>query len=167
MKLITVNRQPSEADCTLSKFFSDDGLITGVGVEDEKRDVKVKGETCIDAGLYDLDLRFSPRFSKEYFRDDKGNIIHLSKRTTDALKKQYHTEHELIWVKNVQNFEFILIHWGNTDDDTDGCYIVGSAFGLIKGQAAVLNSRNKYMEIYPIIWRAIKAGKVQIKYVNN
>jgi len=82
MKLITVNRNASEADCTLSKFFSDDGLVTGVGVEDEKRDKKVKGETRIDAGLYDLGLRISPRFSKEYFRDDNGNVIHHSKRTT-------------------------------------------------------------------------------------
>lgn len=167
MKLITVNREPSEADCTLSKFISDDGLISGVGVEDEKRSVKVKGETRIDAGIYDLDLRYSPKFSKEYFRDDNGNIILASKRTTEELKKRYHTPHELIWVKDVHDFEFILLHWGNSDDDTDGCYIVGSTFGKIHGQNGVLNSRNKYIEIYPVIWRAIKAGKVQIEYKDN
>lgn len=164
MKLIIVERQESEVDCTLSKFFSDDGLVTGVGVEDEKREVKVKGETCIDAGIYDLDLRISPRFTKEYFRDENGNLIAASKRTTDELKKRYAFPHELIWIKNVPEFEFVLIHWGNTDDDTDGCYIVGSMFGKVASQSGVLNSRNKYMEIYPLIWRAIKAGKVQIEF---
>jgi len=109
----------------------------------------------------------SPRFSKEYFRDDNGNIILASKRTTDELKKRYHTPHELIWVKEVPRFEFILWHWGNTDDDTDGCYVVGSVVGNINGQGAVLNSRQKYMEIYPVIWRAIKAGKVQVEYKDN
>lgn len=167
MKLITVNRQPSGVDCTLSKFFSDDGLVTGFGVEDEKRDVKVKGETRIPAGLYDLDLRISPRFSKEYYRDANGNLIAASKRTTDDLKKKYPYEHELIWVKNVPGFEFILWHWGNTDDDTDGCYIVGSSFAKINGQDGVAGSRLKYTEIYPVIWRAIHAGKVQVEYKDN
>lgn len=167
MKKITVQRQTSAKDWTLSKFYSDDGLVTGVGVEDEKRDVKVKSETRIPAGLYDFDLRISPKFSKEYYRDGNGNVIHASKRNTDELKKQYPYEHELIWVKNVPGFDFILWHWGNTDDDTDGCYIVGSTFGKIKDQDGVLNSRNKYMEIYPIIWRAIQAGKVQVEYIDN
>ena len=167
MKLITVNRQPNTSDWTLSKFISDDGLISGVGVEDEKRDVKIKGETRIPAGIYDLDLRLSPRFTKEYARDENGNLILVSKRTTEELKKRYAFPHELIWVKDVPGFEFILWHWGNTDDDTDGCYIVGSVFGNINGQGAVLNSRQKYMEIYPVIWRAIMAGKVQVEYKDN
>ena len=164
MKKIIVTRDPSAKDWTLSKFLSDDGLVVGVGVEDEKRDTKLKGETRIPAGTYDLDLRISPRFSKEYFRDGNGNLIASSKRTTKELKDKYPYAHELIWVKDVPGFEFILWHWGNTDDDTDGCYIVGSSFGTISGQSGVVNSRNKYMEIYPIIWRAINAGKVQVEY---
>lgn len=164
MKKITVQRQPSDKDWTLSKFFSDDGLITGVGVEDEFRADKVKGETRIPAGTYDLDLRISPRFSKEYFRDENGNLIHTSKRTTAELMNKYAFQHELIWVTNVPGFEFILWHWGNTDDDTDGCYIVGSSFETFGNQKGVGGSRIKYMEIYSTIWRAIKAGNVQVEY---
>ena len=165
MKKITVERQTSAKDWTLSKFFSDDGLVTGVGVEDEMRAVKVKGETCIPNGIYDLDLRHSPKFSESYYRDGNGNIISSKDRHSSAdLQNKYKYPHELIWVKNVPNFEFVLWHWGNTDDDTEGCYIVGSSIGKIKEQDGVLNSRNKYVEIYPIIWRAINGGKVQVEY---
>lgn len=161
--LVNVKRLPSEKDWTLSEFFID-GKKKGVGVEDEKREIKVHGETRITEGLYNLGLRYSPKFSSFYFRDDEGNLLHVSQRITPEQKAQYHTAHEMIWVMDVPNFEYILWHWGNTDDDTHGCYIVGSVFGTVKGQKAVLNSRKKYEEIYPIIWRAIKKGLTQVKY---
>jgi hypothetical protein len=164
MKHIFVERQPSTKDWTLSKFYSDCKTISGVGVEDEKRTTKVKGETCIPAGTYPLDLRISPRFSKEYYRDDDGNLIAPSQRTTPELQQRFHTLHELIWVRNVPGFEFILWHFGNTDDDTEGCYIVGSVFGKVKGQDGVVNSRKKYTDIYPHIWRAIKKDVVNVTY---
>jgi hypothetical protein len=63
----------------------------------------------------------------------------------------------MIWVTNVPNFKFILWHWGNTDKATHGCYCVGGYFGWLKGRRAVLASRKKYMEIYPLIWKALKA----------
>lgn len=160
---VTVIRQPSQVDWTLSAFFFD-GVKKGVGIEDEYRTAKVKGETRIPNGIYKLGLRVSPRFSNSFFRDDNGNIIESAKRTTPELKKKYHTAHELVWVLNVPNFDFILWHWGNTDDDTDGCYIVGSAFGTIGKQAAVLNSRKKYIEIYPLLYQAIKSKECTVEY---
>lgn len=164
IKELFVDRLPSEKDWTLSKFYSDDQSVSGVGVEDEKRDVKVKGETRIDNATYPLGLRHSPKFSKHYFRDDEGFIIAAKERTTPELKARYHTEHELIWVMNVPKFEYVLWHWGNDDDDTDACYIVGSIIAPIGGQKGVQNSRKKYVEIYPKIWRAIKAGQVNVTY---
>ncbi len=157
--LITVLRQPSLTDCTLSNFQADDNSFKGVGVEDEKRDEKVKGETRIANGIYPLSLRVSPKFSKEYYCDDDGNLIWHKHRTTVELQKRYHAPHELIWVMDVPGFDYILLHWGNTDDDTEGCYIVGSAFGKINGQNGVVASRKKYVEIYPIIWRAIEQAE--------
>lgn len=160
---VLVLREPSEADWTLSTFFFDD-KETGVGIEDEKRTVKVKGETCISEGVYEMGLRASPKFSYSYYRDDEGNLIDNKSRKTIELQKKYHTAHEMIWVMDVPNFEFILWHWGNTDDNTDGCYIVGSKFGTIDKQKAVLSSREKYIEIYPILYQAIKKGKVTVEY---
>lgn len=164
---ITINRQKGAADWTLSTFTANDNSFKGVGVEDEFRKTKVHGETRIPAYRYELSLTYSPKFSKEYFRDDEGNLILAKDRTTTELKTRYHTEHEAITVNNVVNFSRVLWHWGNTDDDTDACYIVGSVFGKTKGQDGVLNSRKKYTEIYPIIWRALKAGKVFANYVDH
>lgn len=159
-----VDRNPSQPDWTLSKFYSSERSVQGVGVEDEKRAVKQKGETCISVGTYNLGLRYSPKFSKSYYRDDEGNLIAAKDRITVEQMRKYHTQHEMIWVMDVSNFEFILWHWGNTDDHTDGCYIVGSTYGAFGTQKGVSGSRAKYMEIYPIIFRAIKAGKATVTY---
>lgn len=164
---IFINRLKGAADWTLSNFESYDKTVKGVGVEDEFRAVKVKKETRIPAGEYEMILTDSPKFSGEYYRDDQGNLIRAKDRKTEEQKQKYKWPHELITVSNVKNFDRILWHWGNTDDDTDGCYLVGSVFGKTKGQDGVLNSRKKYTEIYPVIWRAIKKGKVTVQYIDN
>lgn len=169
MKTIFVNRQKGQKDWTLSTFNSDDNSIKGVGVEDEKRDVKVFGETRIGAGTYELTLTSSPKFSKEYYRDENGNLM-LAKDWNLAkpeVKAVFKFPHELITVTGVKNFDRILWHWGNTDLDTHGCYIVGSVFGKTKGRDGVINSRKKYTEIYPLIFRAIKKGKLNVIYTDN
>lgn len=155
---VEVIRKPSEKDWTLSEFFFD-GVRRGVGVEDERREIKVKGETRIDEGEYYFDLRFSPKFSNSYFRDDQGNIISAKERVNPELIRKYHTAHEMLWVRDPLNFQFILWHWGNTDDDTEGCYIVGSVIGKVQGQDGVINSRKKYTDIYPILWRSVQEAK--------
>lgn len=145
---IAVERYPSAQDWTLSEFFIN-GVRFGFGVEDEKRNIKVKGETRIPNGIYEMGLRISPRFSKHYFSDDQG-FLNVVK------SERFYKEHELIWVKDVPLFEYILWHWGNTDDDTDGCYIVGSSFDTFNGQKGVANSRATYVKIYPLIYAMIK-----------
>lgn len=160
IELIRIERFKSEKDCTLSKMYIK-GQYMGFVIEDEIRKVKVKGETAIPQGTYDLDTRFSPRFSRFFDYDSKSKtLISNDKRTG---------KHPLIWIKNVPNFEFILIHWGNTDDDSDGCLIVGDKLGVIKGQTAVLNSRIFYRRIYPILIEELlkKDQKCKITITNN
>jgi hypothetical protein len=166
MKLIThidVNREPSEADWTLSKFYFNSELI-GVGVEDEFRVEKVHGETRIPNGTYQLGLHSGGRMCDEYYRNSAGVLLPKKERTTDILKAMYHTPHEMIHVLDVPGFEYILWHWGNTDDDSSGCYIVGSTFGSINGQRGVLSSRAKYTAIYPQLWNSIKNTNVSVTY---
>lgn len=140
MSLIKVERFIHKKDWTISKVYVD-GKLFCYAIEDEKRDVKVKGETRIPDGIYELGTRWSPKFSSTY-------------------------NHDMIWVKNVPNFEFILIHWGNTDDDTDGCLILGDKIGVVKGQEAVLNSRATYVKFYKAVIDKIKQGGQKIEYVS-
>lgn len=154
---IIVERFDSEKDWTLSEFFIDN-IKKGLGVEDEKRSVKVKGETRIPAGIYELGLRQSPKFSSSYYVDKDGNLSQIK-------SDRFARAHELIWVKDIPGFEFVLWHWGNTDDDTDGCYIVGSSTSTFNGQKGVGGSRAKYVEIYPIIWKMIKEAQEKGKKI--
>lgn len=109
-------------------------------IEDASRTTKIKGETCIPLGVYPLDKRFSPHFSKAY-------------------------NHDMIWVQNVPGFEFILIHWGNTISDTEGCLIIGDKIGIVNQKDAVLNSRATYLKFYAKVIDQVKAGGQSIEYV--
>ena len=67
------------------------------------------------------------------------------------------------------NFEYILIHTGNTDEHTAGCLLVGDSqqanFGESNG--FVGSSNQAYKRIYPPIAKAIEDGeKVTITYVD-
>lgn len=45
-------------------------------------------------------------------------------------------------VDNVPNRSHILLHAGNTSDDTQGCILVGLQFGELKGRPAILRSKD-------------------------
>jgi hypothetical protein len=152
MSHLRVDRYPSEIDWTLSEYF----LLSekfGVGVEDEYRAKKVHGETRIPNGIYPITFEHSPKFSDSYFMDVDGN---LSRTKTE----RFNQPHLLLTVLGVQGFSRILWHWGNSDEDTEGCYVVGSYFGKIntkKGvKEGVLESRPNYVKLYPKIYQLWK-----------
>lgn len=49
-------------------------------------------------------------------------------------------------IMDVPDREDILFHWGNTDEDTLGCVLVGEEFGKLYGQGAILRSKNGFNE---------------------
>ena len=113
-------------------------------LEDEFREVKVRKETRIPAGTYELKLRTEGSLNERY-------------------KTRFFDIHEgLIWLQDVPNFRWIYIHCGNTDDHTDGCILVGSFLRLNR----VLNSRSTYRAIYPGIVENIKAGPTYIEIID-
>ncbi len=81
-------------------------LFLNYTLEDEFREVKVKGETCIPNGLYEIAQRkvLSP-MTERYRRKYKWFDWHLE-------------------LQNVESFQNIYIHIGNKDEDTDGCILV-------------------------------------------
>ena len=120
-------------------------------LEDEHRDEKVMGETRVPAGTYAITLRktggFNSRYSKKYGDMHKG----------------------MLWVRDVPNFEYILIHTGNTDEHTAGCLLLGDSqqanFGSSNGMVG--SSVNAYKRVYPPIAKALEEGKsVSITYTN-
>ena len=104
-------------------------------LEDEDREEKVMHETRIPAGTYKLRLKtwggYHDRYSKRFADMHKG----------------------MIEVLEVPNFEHILIHCGNDEDDTSGCLLVGS-------------STMAYKRIYPPIAEALERGECTITYTD-
>ena len=153
MKL-EVLRFSSQTDCTHGILFE----VTDIGkrflcytLEDEHRALKVKGETRIPAGTYNIKLRkeggFNQRYTKKYSNIHRG----------------------MLHVVDVPGFEYILIHTGNTDEHTAGCLIVGDSQenNLILRDGFVGKSVNAYKRIYPSIAKAIEQGEeVTITYID-
>ena len=121
-------------------------------LEDERRAFKVKGETRVPAGTYKIDLRTEGGFHSRYERKYPG--VHIG----------------MLHVLDVPNFEYILIHTGNTDEHTAGCLIVGDSQenNAIISDGFVGKSVNAYKRIYPSIAKAIQQGEeVTITYIDH
>ena len=151
MKL-QVLRFSSESDSTNGLLFDvTEGVkFLAYTLEDEKRDEKVMSETRIPAGTYEVKLR------------TEGG--HHNKYTS-----RYGSMHKgMLWLQDVPNFKWILIHCGNTDEHTAGCLLVGDSQenNQIKENGFIGSSSNAYKRIYPSIAEAIENEKVTIEYID-
>ena len=118
-------------------------------LEDESRETKVYGETCIPEGEYQIK-----------FRNEGGYHAKYSKRFADI-------HMGMLEVCDVPNFKYILIHCGNTDEDTAGCLLVGDTQenNNIKKNGFIGRSTAAYTRIYPDIADALREGEdVTIEY---
>jgi hypothetical protein len=118
-------------------------------LEDESRKEKVYGETCIPEGKYRIN-----------FRAEGGYHAKYSKRFADI-------HMGMLEVCDVPNFKYILIHCGNTDEDTAGCLLVGDTQenNNIKKNGFIGRSTAAYTRIYPDIADALSRGEeVSIEY---
>ena len=145
--LLTVNRFTSDSEATLSTV-SIDGVFECFGLEDEHRIDKVPGETRIPSGFYSVRLRTVGGFHANY--SDRFAGIHQG----------------MLQVMDVPGFELILIHVGNTDEDTAGCLLVGCNANTSQG-LSVGSSVKAYKRLYSRVIEAAKADQLTIQYWDN
>lgn len=66
-------------------------------------------------------------------------------------------KYQNVWqVEGVPGRSAILVHQGNTIDDTQGCILVGASLGEVKGKPAVTGSRvalDKLREHLPMVFK--------------
>ena len=126
---ITVERRYLGAAYTIGSMYVD-GVYFCDTLEDRVRNLakedKVKHETAIPYGQYQVVLNMSPRFKRELPR-----------------------------LLNVPHFEGILIHRGNTANDTSGCILVGE--NKVKGK--VINSTGYELKLVDICRSALSKGE--------
>lgn len=119
-------------------------------LEDEKREVKVYGETRIPQGTYKIEYRkeggYHNKYTKRFPRIHRG----------------------MLEVRDVPNFTHILLHCGNTDNDTDGCLLVGNVISQnITKDGFLGQSTDCYKRIYPILADILDTQKhLSIKIIN-
>lgn len=140
---LKVKRFADNKKATLGYIFVD-GVPFCFTLEDEERTTKVKGETRIPEGTYEIK-----------YRKEGGHHATYSKK--------YGNKHfGMLELQNVPNFQFILIHIGNTEKDTDGCLLVGES---ALSNFTVANSTVAYERLYPIVAAALNKGeKVTITF---
>lgn len=110
-------------------------------IEDEARAVKVKGETRIPSGFYEIGLQ----------------KIDTPKTLQYRAKYPWFKEH--IEITKVPNFIGVYIHIGNTDEDTEGCLLLGdNADNNQIGPGSVSNSTMAFKRFYEEVYELLKNG---------
>lgn len=109
-------------------------------LEDQPNEPKVPGETRIPAGRYRIN-----------FRDEGGMIVRY--------KKRFAWHRGMLHLHNVPDFQFVYIHVGNKDDDTDGCLLVGDGqVSNVQDRGMVTTSVTAYRRLYEKIAAVLDAG---------
>jgi hypothetical protein len=142
---VTVDRYISDRDTTLSRIRVD-GVFCAYGLEDEHRVIKVAGETRVPAGRYQVKVRHEGKHYQQYQR----------------LFPEWHRG--TLHITNVPGFKWIMIHIGNTDEDTEGCLLVGSSVGR---DMTLKGSRDAYRRFYLKVIEAAELGELWITFTNN
>lgn len=147
MELLVDRRWPKDT-YTIGRFFINGRMVCNT-LEDADRglnqydplqmikETKLPGETAIPKGRYRVRMDVvSPKYNAiQYYR----NL----------------TEGKMPRLERVPGFEGILIHPGNSPEDTYGCILVGA--NTIKGR--ITNSRYWFETIYREMRKASDAGE--------
>lgn len=140
-----LQRYSDNGDDTLGLLFTGEQYnlsLSGHTLEDEKRLIKVKGETRILAGIYELKLR---------------KVLSTLTKKYRGLYDYFFTWH--IQIMDVPNFNYVYIHIGNDDEDTDACVLIGDgANNNMIAPGFISNSTIAYERWYTMTRDYLEAG---------
>ncbi len=136
--LIQVHRINDDGNSTIG-FMTINGEFQCFTLEDTFNEPKIYGKTRIPEGSYEVTLRREGGMVKKY--DDR-----------------YNGHDGMLWLRNVDNFEYVYIHCGNDSSDTDGCVLVGRGCNTHNIQT-VTGSVLAYTSLYPKVYNEIQAGR--------
>lgn len=144
---ILVKRTYKKADYTIGNLYIDDQWFCNTMEDVDKGltqsqpfsyicDIKRCGDVAIPAGTYNINMdTVSPKYSKrEKYKSIGGKLPRL---------------------EDVPGFEGILIHCGNTHEDSKGCILVGK--NKLKGR--VCESTTTFFNLYKILQDAHNKGE--------
>jgi len=89
--------------------------------------IKIPGDTAIPFGTYQLELRWSGTFKRM-----------------------------MPYLRNVPHFEDVMLHWGNTSQNTRGCILVANIEDWAR--ARVLKSVDAFNGLWPRLTRQFTAA---------
>ncbi len=151
MKIKIIRRYTGKT-CVIGKFkvFDDDDklLLECFSLEEDKEGVERNKDLRIPEGIYDLKRHSPSRF--------ENTLRSITKKDDDTMINVYNDE--------VPASRAILIHWGNTDKDTEGCILLG----LTKdnNNESVGQSRQACKEFYDLMYKQ-DLSKIQLEIVND
>ncbi|EOH5321482.1 DUF5675 family protein [Campylobacter jejuni] len=134
---ITINRRYTGKTCVIGKFkVLDDKekiLFECFSLEEDKEGLESGKDLRIPAGVYDLKRHSPSRF--------ENTLRSITKKDDDTMINVYNDD--------VPSSRAILIHWGNTDKDTQGCILLGHTKD--NNNESVGQSRQACKEFYDLM----------------
>ncbi|EOF4184581.1 DUF5675 family protein [Campylobacter jejuni] len=134
---VTINRRYTGKTCVIGKFkVLDDEekiLFECFSLEEDKEGLESGKDLRIPEGNYNLKRHSPSRF--------ENTLRSITKKDDDTMINVYNDD--------VPSSRAILIHWGNTDKDTQGCILLG----LTKdnNNESVSQSRQACKEFYDLM----------------
>lgn len=144
---IEIKRFISDDDSTLSIWRVNDKYEC-FAVEDEFRETKVPRETRIPCGFYHVGVRTYGSFHDRYSK--KFSDFHMG----------------MLEILDVKGFTDVLIHIGNSDEDSAGCLCVGS-YPVIGDELRVANSAAAYKKLYQKVIQDAKQGMLTLSIIDE
>lgn len=144
---ITVYRQFQSKRTTISTVYID-GKFQCFGLENSHHDIKIPENTRIPSGIYCVDL---------LSHGDKHNHY----------KNRFPNSHRgMLYIKDVPNFKYTLIHMGNYHEDTqDGHLLLGGSVNRQGSENYMIGaSRLAYLNFYKNVITNVENDKLQIEF---